>query len=222
VRITLRNGAGRTQELKPLEMNTNEEGRFAFPSSLIGDDGTLTVELRCADSDGIIAGAPAWVLLYEKSMLFELAFARGLSLILLQSMVVLSITLMSSTFLSAPLSILLGILLYLVGSVYGYIRDGTREIDNSLSEIHTAKDAKEKRRTPEDFPVGLLEFSNFMSKAVLYVTPDFAHFDYSVWLLKDNAVSWRELAGAVGKALPPILVLVAMGTLLMAFKDFDR
>lgn len=218
VQVLVRNPAGRSHEQK-LSMNTNEEREFAFPADLIGDDGKLAVEFRCADSDGIIAATPAWLLLYEKSMSFELAFARGLLLVLLQSMVVLSLTLMASTFLSAPLSILLGILLYLVGSVYGYIRDGTREIDHSLAEIRTSKAG---HRHSEEIPEGVLWISNKLSKAVLRVVPDFAHFDFSVWLLKDHAVSWRELAAAGAKALPPILVLVALGTVLMAFKDFDR
>ncbi|MBI3858404.1 MAG: hypothetical protein HY293_22195 [Planctomycetes bacterium] len=221
VRVRLRNSAGRTFDLKDqLQMNTNEEGKFSFPTELIGDDGKLAIEFRCGDTDGIIAGADDWLLLYEKSIPFEFAFARGLVLVLLQSMVVLSLTLAASTFLSAPLSILLGILLYLVGSIYGYIRDGTREIDNSLAEITLSKD--KKPRTPENLPVGLLWFSNKMSKGVLAVVPDFAHFDFSVWLLKDHVVSWKELAAAGVKALPPILVLLVLGTVLMVFKDFDR
>lgn len=218
IQIRVRNLKGEMHEQK-LSMNTNEEREFEFPADLIGADGRLAVELRAGDADGIIAARPNWLQLYEKSMPFELAFARGLILILLQSMVVLSLTLMASTFLSAPLSILLGILLYIVGSIYGYIRDGTREIDQSLHEIDTKKG---RHRHPEDLPEGLLWFSNKLSKGVLKVVPDFAHFDFSVWLLKDQAVSWRELAAASGKAMPPILVLVALGTLLMAFKDFDR
>lgn len=219
VKVRIRNPAGASHELT-LQMNTNEEMKFQFPADLVGADGKLAIEFRAGDADGIIAAAPEWLLLYEKSILFELSFARGLLLVLLQSMIVLSITLMASTFLSAPLSILLGILLYLVGSIYGYIRDGTREIDHSLAEIQLAKD--KKPRTPENLPAGVLWFSNKMSKAVLAVVPDFAHFDFSVWLLKDHVVSWRELGAAGGKALPPILVLVALGTLLMVFKDFDR
>jgi len=219
VKVRILNPAGASHEFT-LQMNTNEERKFQFPADLIGADGKLAIEFRAGDSDGLIAAAPEWLLLYEKSILFELSFARGLLLVLFQSMIVLSITLMASTFLSAPLSIMLGILLYLVGSIYGYIRDGTREIDHSLAEIRLAKD--KKVRTPENLPVGVLWFSNKMSKAVLAVVPDFAHFDFSVWLLKDHVVSWRELAAASGKALPPILVLVVLGTLLMVFKDFDR
>jgi hypothetical protein len=219
VRILVSNDDGGLHEINALEMNTNEEREFSFPASLIRDGGTLSIAIQCGDADGVLAAAPTWVPLFEKSMLFEFAFLRGLGLILLQSMIVLSITLMSSTFLSAPLSILLGILLYLVGSIYGYIRDGTREIDTSLSEIRTSK---ERRQTPENLPVGVLWFSNVMSKGVLAVVPDFEQFDFSVWLLKDRALSWKDLRDAAGKALPPILVLVTLGTLLMAFKDFDR
>jgi hypothetical protein len=219
VRVVVRNPAGAAHVVQ-LQMNTNEERKFEFPADLIGDDGRLSIELHAGDTDGIIAGAAEWLLLYEKSIPFEFAFARGLLLVLLQSTIVLSITLMASTFLSAPLSILLGILLYLVGAMYGYIRDGTREIDHSLAEIRLAKD--KKARTPEQLPAGVLWFSNNLSKAVLAVVPDFAHFDYSVWLLKDHVVSWRELGAAGRKALPPILVLVALGTVLMIFKDFDR
>jgi hypothetical protein len=170
VRIVVRNPAGASHEIKQLEMNTNEEREFTFPASLIRDDGTVSIEIHCGDSDGVIASASTYVPIFEKSMLFELAFLRGLGLILLQSMIVLSITLASSTLLSAPISILLGILLYLVGSIYGYIRDGTREIDSSLSEVRTTK---ERRHSPQDLPVGVLWFSNVMSKGVLAVTPDF-------------------------------------------------
>jgi hypothetical protein len=158
-------------------------------------------------------------MLYEKSMSFELAFVRGLGLILLQSLIVLSITLASSTFLSAPLSIILGILLYIVGSIHTYVREGSREIDNSLTEIRMSKTPV---RTPENIPVWVLTFSTTMSKAALAAVPDFGNFDYSVWLLKDHAVSWSELAGAVGKAVPPIAVLITLGILVMYFKDFDR
>jgi hypothetical protein len=202
-----------------LSMNTNEEQEFIFPAELIGDDGRLVIEVRTLDGDGVIASSPDWMVLYEKSILFELAFARGLSLVLLQSMVVLSITLAGSTVLSAPLSILLGILLYIVGALHGYVREGSRDIDRSLAEIRLSK---EKVQTPEGLPPGLLRFSTATSKLVLSAVPDFANFDYSVWLLKDHAVSGREIADAAGKALVPILVLVALGTVIMSFKDFDR
>lgn len=218
VEVRVTNPAGEAHETS-LSMNTNEEREVAFPSRLIGDDGRLRVVIRAADADGFIATRREWLVLYQKSILFELAFARGLILVLFQSMIVLSITLMSSTFLSAPLSVLLGILLYMVGSIHGYVLEGSRDIDHSLAEIRLSHG---KAATPEGIPPALLKFSTATSKLVLAAVPDFENFDFSVWLLKDNAVSWREIGDAGGKALVPVLVLVALGTLVMAFKDFDR
>lgn len=219
VHVRVRNPGGGAYETD-LEMNTNEERDIPFPASLVGDDGRLTVEISARDADGVIAGDASWLVIYERSISYELAFARGLLLILFQSMVVLSMTLAASTCLSAPLSILLGILLYLVGSIYGYIRDGTRDIDQSLAEIHLEK--QKSHAHEEDLPPALLLFSSKLSKGVLAVVPDFAAFDFSAWLLKEHSVSWGEIGDAGRKALPPILVLVALGTLIMAFKDFDR
>jgi hypothetical protein len=216
IRVLNSAGQGHTTQLM---MNTNEERKFEFPSSLIGADGVVQVQFRCGDSDGIIAANRAWLVLYEKSMSFELAFARGLVLILFQSLIVLSITLMASTFLSAPLSIILGILLYLVGSVHSYVREGAREIDHSLAEISMTQNAARKR---EGLPPGILKFSTWTSKRILEGIPDFANFDYSVWLLKDHAVSWSDLGTAGRRALPPIACMIVLGTLFMMFKDFDR
>lgn len=215
-RVVNPQGKGHTGKLM---MNTNEEREFPFPASLIGDDGILQVQLRCADSDGLIASHADWLVLYEKSMLFEFAFARGLALILFQSLIVLSITLMASTFLSAPLSVILGILLYLVGSVHGYVREGSREIDHSLAEIRLQPTLN---KPTEGLPPLLLRFSSETSKYVLKAIPDFDNFDFSVWLLKDHAVSWSDVGTAGKRALPPIAVMVVLGTLLMLVKDFDR
>jgi hypothetical protein len=59
-----------------------------------------------------------------------------------------------------------------------------------------------------------------VSKAVLRIVPDFDHFDFSRWLLKDKAVSGGELAVAIGYAVPPVLVLGLLGMLVLAVKDF--
>jgi hypothetical protein len=219
VEFRLHNKSGTGTHTTRMQLNTNEERSFEFPTSLIDGDGVLRAEIRVVDADGIIAATPDWLVLYEKSMSFELAFARGLGLILLQSLIVLSVTLASSTFLSAPLSIILGILLYIVGSIHSYVREGSRDIDNTLAEIRLSKTPV---RTPENLPPWVLSFSTTMSKAALAAVPDFANFDYSVWLLKDQAVSWAELAKAAWKAVPPITVLIALGILMMVFKDFDR
>jgi hypothetical protein len=209
-------GSGGTHRFERF-LNTNEEKEWSIPKALLGPDGTLDIFFRCSDSDGFLGASERDLSLFLKPGLFEFAFARGLVLLFLQSMTVLSLTLMASAMLSAPLSILLGVLLYIVGSTYGFVKDGTRDLDRSLLEL---QQGRRSPSAPEDIPPWFLQFSSTVSKAVLRVVPDFDHFDYSRWLLKDKAVSVGELAVAVGHAMPPVLVLGFLGMLVLAFKDF--
>jgi hypothetical protein len=217
VRLEARSGSSRytTEQF----LNTNDERDWTLPADFLAPDGTLDIIVSCGDSDGFLGAAPTDMALYLKSSQFEFAFARGLVLLFLESMTVLSLTLAASCFLSAPLSILLGILLYVIGATHGYVKDGARDIDQSLTQLQ--KGAKQGHSgTPEEIPPWFLRFSSIVSKGVLAAVPDFENFNFAKWLLKDRAVSWRDLGRAAGHALLPILVLGAVGMLVMVFKDF--
>jgi hypothetical protein len=216
LRVAVTRGSGRREEIQ-LSANTNEEREFTLPAEILQGDGALELEVVPLDKDGMAGATRESVVLFERPMNFELNFARGLFLVFLQSLIVLAVTLASSTTVSAPVAILLGILIYLVGSSHGFVREGTRDIEQSLQQI---KPDGPSRRTPEDLPAPVLWVSSRLSKAVLAVVPDFDHFDFSRWLLKDRAVSWKELAGAGRRALPPVLLLGIVGTMVMIFKDY--
>ena len=178
------------------DVNTNEEKIITFPRDLIGADGRLDITVFRTNVDSLIASAPAGIILMEKSASFELNYAKGLLLTLLQSMMILAITLMASTFLSAPVSIILGLMLYMVGTMHGFVLDGARSIETGLSQIRVAREQDKKPpRTPEDLPEWLLEVSTVVSVAVLKVVPDFEHFDFSRHLRVANVflVSQHEL-----------------------------
>ena len=216
VRIKVRNPR-ETRTVAEVSLNTNEERDFSIPADLVGPEGAIDVLFEAMDADGFAAGTRERLLLYRPSASFELAFARGLGLVFLQSLLVLSLTLMTSTLLSAPLSILMGILLYTVGSAHSYVAEGARDIDKSLEE---ARLSGGKRRTPEDIDPTVLRVSTFLSRGVLAVVPDFNRFDYSLWLLKDHEVSGRDLARAAAWSLPHAAALALLGVLIMVFKDF--
>ena len=212
---------GREPHRQSLFLQTHEEGSFLLPPDLIGPEGTIEVRVTPADEDGGISGWADSVVLRSRSRSFEFNFAKGLVLVLLQSLLVLAVTLMASTFLSAPVSIMAGILLYIVGSLHGYVLEGTRDIDQSLAEFREHPGGA--HRTPENIPRPILEASAVISKAVLIVVPDFARFDFSAWLLKDRAVSWKDLAkAAFPVTVIQLVVLAALGMLVMRFKDFGQ
>lgn len=215
--VRARAASGRTEEIR-FPANTSEERSFTLPADLVEPEGTLELAFRPADPDGLIAGHARSVVLYRKPSSFELNFARGMILVLLQSLVVLAVTLAASTWVSAPLSILLGILVYLVGSAHGFIREAARDVE------FTVRQAPGQEAAPRpgglDLPPWIMKTSASLSRAVLALVPDFAHFDFARWLLKDHAVSGRDLAEAAGRAAPPVLVLALLGTALLYFRDF--
>jgi len=216
IRVSARNSAGRREEMS-LTANTNEEREFVLPVDILEEKGTLELAITPTDKDGAAAATRESVVLFEAPANFELNFARGLVLVFLQSLIVLAVTLASSTFVSAPVAILLGILVYLVGASHSFVREGTRDIERTLQEMRPDGPPV---RTPEDVPPWVLRVSTALSNGVLAIIPDFDHFDFSRWLLKDRAVSWRELGSAGRRALPPVLVLALVGILVMAFKDY--
>jgi ABC-type transport system involved in multi-copper enzyme maturation permease subunit len=205
------------QALPDQTWNTNEEREFDLPRQLVGQDGRLEILLEPGDPDGYIAASAGRLVLYGKSDLFELAYLQGMGLVLLQSLVVLSMTLAASTFCSAPLSILLGILIFFVGVVHGAVAEGVRDIDASLK---VQEETGRAVGVGQDINPALARFSRIVSRPVLAVIPDFSHFDYSQWLLKDLTVSWKDLGRATGQAFPPVLALTALGLLVMRFKGF--
>ena len=214
-RIRVRCGK-EAREVGTFSLNTNEEREILIPVEVLGRGGILEVGVQAADEDGFVSGDGTRLVLYAKPMIFELAYLGGMGLVLLQSLTVLAVTLAASTLVSGPLSVLLGILLYLVGSIHGFMLEGTRDLRHSL-EVDAASEGR--TGTVRDLPPALIRISTSISTAVLKAVPDFDRFDYGRWLLRDTALSWREAGQAAGHAVPVVLVCVILGTLIMFRRD---
>lgn len=209
-------GQGGERALPELQLNTNEEREFQIPSEVLGDGGRLDVMAKVVDEDGLIAGDGRRLVIYGKPMLFEAAYLSGMALVFLQSLTVLSLTLAASTLVSGPLAVLLGILLYLVGSIHGFMSDGTRDLERSLKVEQLEG---KKTGTVRDLPTWLVRASSVISKGVLAAVPDFDRFDYGRWLLRDTAVSLPEAGTAALHALPVILACFLLGVGVMLWRD---
>lgn len=204
-------------------MQTNEDLEFMLPAGFLAPDGALDLTVKRGDPDGGIAARALSLQILGRSDSFELNFARGLLLSLLQASLLLAITLMGSTFLSATVSILLGIVLFGVGMTHSYVMEGTRDIEDTLRHEEETRagheDHPEERRTPENLPEWLLRSATAGSRLVLKAVPDFEQFDFSRWLLKDRAVAWSEVGSASLHALPGLVVMIGVGMLAIFRKD---
>jgi len=141
-------------------------------------------------------------------------------LVLLQSAMVLLATLSASTFVSAPVSILLGVCLFLTGSTWSFVTESLEDIDRRLEDVERRQKEGAPQRAPEEIPPWVLRVSGAMSRAVLEAVPNFDAYNFGEWLLQDMAVSGRDIGRALGSFAPRAAALLLVGLLLISFRDF--
>ena len=225
VRVTAVNPATREEWSQVVRFQTNrmtDFGEFALPARAVTDDGRLIVRLDPAEDALQLAAAPEDFSIRSGPVNFQFNFMKGMLLVLLQSSMVLLATLAASTFVSAPVSILLGICLFLTGSTWSFVTESLEDVDRRLKEVderaHGAGDGH--GHAPEDIPPWILRVSGTMSRVVLEAVPNFDAFNFADWLLTDTAVSGRDLGRAVVSFAPRAAVLLLVGLLLISFRDF--
>jgi hypothetical protein len=192
---------------------------FEFPARMISDDGRLVFRMQPDEPDLILISWPDMLWIRSNPVSFELNFMKGMLLVLLQSSLVLLATLSASTFVSAPVSILLGVCLFLTGSMWSFVTESLEDVDRQL------EDAERRQREgaplrPDDVPPWVLRVSSAMSRVVLKAVPDFDAYNFGDWLLTDTSVSARDLGGALAAFVPRAALLLLAGLLLISFRDF--
>jgi hypothetical protein len=203
--------------------HTNQEEEIVLPAALVREGGgALEVEVRAIEEQLTVDAGRLHVTLVGSGRSFELNYLKGMLLVLFQSTVVMATTLAASTFLTAPVSIVLGIFVYLVGLMWTHIAEGVRDIDTQMGRFREAlaQGHEEQARTPEDLPPWILEASTAVSRVALKAVPDFGRFNFSDYLLGDHAVMGRDLAGGLGAMLARVAVLAAVGLVMIWRRDF--
>ena len=212
-----------TREKHPtvVAFKTNQPTRFEFPAKAITADGRLEIRVRPGEPDLQVAAWPDGLSINSNPVSFELNFLKGMILVLLQSTLVLLMTLAASTFVSAPVSILLGISLFMVGSTWSFVTDSLEDIDITLREIERhAEQGAPPPASADEIPPWALRASGAVSRVVLKAIPNFDSYNFSEWLLTDTAVAGRDLAAALGAFAPRAAALLVVGLLCMTFRDF--
>jgi hypothetical protein len=205
--------------LPPVRFETNRMMDFDIPGSAISDDGRLLIRMRPDEANLLIGAWPSYLTIRGSPVNFELNFMKGMVLILLQSSLVLLATLSASTFVSAPVSILLGICLFLTGSTWSFVTDSLQDVDTRLQEA----ERREREGGPpghEDIPPWLLRISGGLSRVVLEAVPNFDSYNFGEWLLTDTAVSAGDFGRALGAFAHRAALLLIVGLVLISFRDF--
>ncbi|HEY3227500.1 MAG TPA: hypothetical protein VGK61_10960 [Planctomycetota bacterium] len=203
-----------------VRFQTNRFTTFEIPGAAISDDGRLGIRMRPAEPDLQVAAWPDGLTISGLPVNFELNFMKGMGLILLQSTLVLLATLAASTFVSAPVSILLGICLFLTGSSWSFVTESLEDVDRQLRDQERRERQGAPARGPDEVPPWLLRASGALSRGILKAVPDFDKYNFGEWLLTDTAVSGRDAGRALAAFAPRGAVLLLLGLLLISIRDF--
>jgi len=203
-----------------VRFQTNRFTTFEIPGSAISDDGRLTIRMRPGEPDMQVAAYPDGLTISGLPVNFELNFLKGMGLILLQSTLVLLATLSASTFVSAPVSILLGICLFLTGSSWSFVTESLEDVDRQLRDQERRLQEGGASHGSDEIPPWLLRASGGLSRGILKAVPNFDAYNFGEWLLTDTAVSGRDAGRALGAFAPRGAFLLALGLLLISLRDF--
>ena len=212
---------GPEEQLPPIRFETNRwMDEIEIPGRAISDDGSLLIRMWPDEEAVQIAARQEDLTISSLPVSFELNFMKGMFLVLLQSTLVLLATLAASTFVSAPVSILLGICLFLTGSSWSFVTDSLEDVDRRIQEAEERGREGGHQHGPEDLPPWLLRISGGLSRIVLEAVPNFDTYNFGEWLLSDTAVSGRDFGRALGAFAPRAALLLVIGLALITFRDF--
>lgn len=183
--------------------------------------GTLPVRLEIAPVDRryVIYGVSNSLELVGRETSFEWTMVKGFALILLESVILMSVSLAASVWLSSPVAMLVGFAVAVGGFGHGFIEEGV-QISKKTIEAE-AKKPGHGHRGHGSVPTPLLELSVAVTQVSLRIVPPFSRIDPTDLITAGREVGLREVMGRWINYSVYWAVPLAIGLLLMTLKEFN-
>lgn len=209
--------------------NLIEEGVFDLFDDY-GANGQLELELRCLDRNQYIGVARADVYFRSRDNSYALNFAKGYIGIWCQMMIVISMGVAFSTFLSAPIVMLSSIMAIIVGFCTPFIRNiddpeltGGGPIE-SLYRLVTQKNMQES--LGEGIFVTLMQQLDMLAvksmESLTYIVPNFAQLNFSDFLTYGYSVDNDRIFVAMMIAFSFCLGLSVLGYFCLKTREIAK
>ncbi|MDD4889427.1 MAG: ABC transporter permease subunit [Phycisphaerae bacterium] len=213
--ITAVNAAGRTLRL---EAYPNKQlGSFVRVPRDFVDGPTLVLQIRPEHDEDSFNLAQRSIRLLAQPTGFAANLAKSLAVCLLQSFVVVAIGVMASVFLSWPVALLLTSVVLVAGNLIDMVRGIlTQPGGADVFEV-----------TGEDRSIDLVsraanEFFKQASRVIEAIVPNFTRFDPVAYIGQGLNIPWQTIQSNAMSALLYLGVAMAIGYLVLRFKEVAR
>lgn len=220
--VTVRSEGGKELDRRKLRVATNRPTDFPIDPAWVRDGQSLIVEVERGEPDTILALVPGGVALRSRAVAFESGFLRALVLIYLELLLLLAIVLPCSTWLSGPVSLFVGIALFICGMALEEMQETMVHLESAIraAELFESDAEHGHRHHGLEFPLWALKGSRFVSKGVLAVFPRLERFEGAPLLIAGVQIPLGQVAGTAAYVGLYTLAASIVAMLIMRFREF--
>jgi hypothetical protein len=174
---------------------------FQVPASLIAEDGYLAVRfLNVRLNDTTVIFPPDGLAVLYKADNFSANFIRAVLLILFRLIFLASLGLLTSTFLSFPVAILLSLCIFFTATFSGFCLESFDYLGESLTWVYY-----------------------YTVRPLVLLLPQFDKFNPTKFLVPARLLSWSFLAEAAGIMIcVKTLLLLLLALLIFTFREIAK
>lgn len=200
-------------------------GTIRIQPMFIGKDGDCDVTLRRRYPNSYAEAQVGDVAMFTRPRLFEANFLKALCLMFCQLALVMTVTVMGSTMLSAPVSLFFGGFAWLCASMMSFLREAQSTVEATIrhaaAETAGLVPTAQHSHDPTEIPTWMLQFSQGVVNFLLGIVPDFERFDPSMALLRGSILTWSQVASAAGVLGLWALISFVVGCLVLWRREFN-
>jgi hypothetical protein len=152
---------------------------------------------------------------------FAINFFKGTLFVFFQTLLVLTVCLAGTTWLTAPTSIVLAILVFLICNIHGFLQEAVRDVQKQIEYSEKSAAQGKARTDPYGMPEWTLRSSSAINQAALAVLPDFGKMDPSAFFLEDISIGFNQLKDGFLEILYRLVPVLLIGCLLIYLRDFS-
>jgi len=194
-------------------------GEFSFPAHLVGRSGRVDVRYA-GNNDDVYLGLRTYeppLTLRREPVPIEWGYFKGVLLVLAQLTLIMSVATAVSTWVSGPVSILAALVVWLAGTMAGFIKEYVANVEEAAQAVQHAGHS----HAPEVLTGWFGAVLNPLEKLLAVVVPDFSRYAAAPHLTAGMDVPGSIMTGALVQTAIYVGLAVTAGWLLLRLRQFN-